>query len=58
MESPFLHEDVCCLMTPLRFLPLYLRCSIVVSLVKDVSNSVMFSAVLNHLYGPEFVTPL
>jgi hypothetical protein len=44
-------------MTPLKLLPPYLHCSIVVSLMIDVSNSVMFSAVLDHLRVPELVPP-
>jgi len=38
--------------------PSYLHCSIVASLMVDVSISVMFSAVLDHLLGPEIVPPL
>ena len=36
----------------------YLCCSIVVLLMIDASNSVVFSAVLDYLHGPELITPL
>jgi len=45
-------------MTPLQLLLQYLRWCIVIPLMMDVSNSVMFYAVLEHLHGPELITPL